>query len=298
MTKPVRMRPPQRQPQRQPLSRRAFLKLSAAGAVGWGFRPAWAAAPLAGPRLAATLRVPFPHTYCADPDVLLARPPAGFDLLLVPAYIAAGLIQRALLQPLAGPPGRAHDPEGAYTVPYRLAVSAVVHPAGAAPDNPWQASVAWPAHGRLVLGAALQRRGFSPNDTHAGHLAQAGADVWTLRPVLGTDPLAALHAGAASAAFLPVPFSPEGDLELDEGLAATLPPWGRVLIEYDWVLPAKAPDVEAALAFLSGLPPVLVAPSVLADWRPVPLAPLPSRAQAQHTRLWADLTRARREAGS
>ncbi len=289
MDKPARPRPP--------LSRRGFLKLSAAGAVGWGLRPAWTGPP-AWPRLASTLRLPFPHTYLADPDALLAHPPAGFDLLLAPAYVAAGLIQRGLVQPLAGPPGRAHDPDGAYTVPYRLAVSAIVYPAGAGADDPWQAPLAWPAHGRLVLGAALQRRGFSPNDTHAGHLAQAGADLAALRPALSADPLASLYGGGVWAAFVPAPFSPEGALELDEGLAATPPPWGGMLIEYDWVLPTNAPDVEAALGFLAGLPPLLVAPSALgAGWQAAPLAPLPGRAQAQHRRLWADLTRERHDAG-
>ena len=281
-------------PRRSRLSRRAFLKLSAAGAAGWGLAPAWSAqaAALGAPRLAATLPVPFPHRYYPDPEALLAKHPAGFDLLLVPAYLAAGLIRRHTLQPLAGPRGRAHDPEGAYTLPYRYAASAILHPAGVAPSDPWQARLAWPAFGRLLFGAALQRQGYSPNDIHAGHLAQAGEDLAALGLAITADPLATLQAGTAPAAFMPVPLLDTGEFALDEGLEAALPPWGGVLIEYDWVIPANAPDPDAALAFLETLPPAPAKPSLPL----VPLAPLPDRAQAQHGRLWASLARPRRPA--
>jgi hypothetical protein len=274
------------------LSRRSFLKLSAAGAAGWGLAPSLSKP---APRLAATLPVAFAHQYFPNPEVFLSRLPAGFDLLLVPAYIAAGLIRRHKLQPLAGPLGRAHDPEGAYTLPYRYAVSAVLHQAGAAPADPWQSPTAWPSFSRLLLGAALQRRGYSPNDTHAGHLAQASQDVTALSPAITADPLAALQAGVNPAALLPVPLTEAGELEFDKGWGASLPPWGGMLLEYDWVMPLNAPDPETALAFVQALPPAAPLPAGLPF---VPLAPLPDRAQAQHTRLWADLTRVRREAGS
>ena len=277
------------------LNRRSFLKLSALGLAGWGLAPAQTLPPPPGlsPRLAATLPIPFPHHYVADPEILLTRLPAEVDLLLVPAYIAAGLIQRGRLLPLAGPPGRAHDPEGAYTLPYRCAASAVLHPAGRAPADPWQPALAWPSFGRLMLGAALQRRGHSPNDAHAGHVAQAGQDLAALRPSVLADPLAALRAGAVPAALLPVPLLSDGTFGLDEDLVAAVPPWGGVLIEYDWVLPTSAPDPALALAFLKTLPPALP-PN--AGPRLVPLAPLPERTQAQYAHLWTTLTRAQREA--
>ncbi len=271
MTEPLRQRPR--------LSRRAFLKLSAAGAAGWNLAPSLAAS--ATPRLAATLPVPFDHQYFPDPESLLARVPPGFDLLLVPAYVAAGLIRREHLLPLAGPHGRAHDPEGAYTVPYRYAVSAVLRPAGAASADPWQSPVAWPPFSRLLLGAALQRRGYSPNDAHAGHIAQAAKDLAALRPALTADPLAALHAGVAPAVMAPVLVTDTGTMELEEGVEAALPPWGGVLLEYDWVIPLNAPDPQAALAFVQVLPPVLATPPLPDGVRLVPLAPLTERAQIQ-----------------
>lgn len=278
----------------RPISRRSFLKLSAAGLAGWGLRPGWSAPPV--PRLAATLRLPFPHRLVANPETLLARLPAA-DLLLVPAYIAAGLIRRGWLQPLAGPAGRAHDPEGAYTIPYRYAISAVVHRAGDAPQEAWAEGVTWPAFSRLVMGAALQRRGYSPNDAHAGHLTLAAQDVLSLRPALTADPLAAVDSGSVSAAMALVPVSAEGQPDVPAGLSAVPPRWGGVLVEYDWVLPAGAADSEGARAFVAGLAPA--APPVFADGRRLPpLAPLPERSQALHTRLWADLTRARRAAGA
>jgi hypothetical protein len=278
------------------LSRRAFLKLSALGAAGWGMAPALSAP--AGPRIAATLRVPFEHQFFPNPEALLAKPPVGYDLLLVPAYVAAGLIRRGRLVPLSGPRGRAHDPEGAYTMPYRYAASAVVQRTGAALADPWDAGVAWPSFSRLLVGAALQRRGYSPNDAHAGHLAQAGRDLAALRPALTDDPLRALDVGTAIAAMATVPLTETGTFDLDEGLAAALPPWGGVLVEYDWVIPLNAPDPEAARSFVQALPPLLAAPPLPDGVRLVPLTPLTERAQAQHTRLWAEVAHLRRQAGS
>lgn len=276
----------------QPISRRAFLKLSAASLAGWGLTPTWTAPAL--PRLASTWPVPFDHRFIPNPDSLLARPLLGTDLLLVPAYIAAGLIGRGWAQRLAGPLGRAHDPEGAYTVPYQYAVSAMVHPIGAAPQDPWQAGVVWPAFSRLLLGAALQRRGYSPNDSHAGHVAQAGRDLLALRPVLTGDPLAAVQAGAVPAALAAVPVHEAGALAVSDGLAATLPPWGSVLVEYDWVLPVNAPDPDAARAFVA----TLAVPARPEGLRLLPLAPLAERAQTLHARLWGELARGRRENGA
>jgi spermidine/putrescine-binding protein len=275
----------------EPISRRAFLKLSGASLAGWSLRPALAT--LAAPVVAATLPLPFPHRYLPNPDTLLARLTAGVDLLLVPAHVAAGLIQQSRLLRLAGPGGRAHDPEGAYTVPYRFALAALAHRVGAAPDEPWQPSVAWPSFGRLLLGAALQRRGYSPNDPHAGHVAEAARDLLQRRPALAADPLAVLLAGDAVAAFAPVPVNANGEPELAEGLAAMLPPWGGVLLEYDWVVPVNAPDPEAARALVADLSSA-TAPTRPDGLRFPPLMPLPKRLQAQQAGLWAELTRARR----
>lgn len=278
-------------PNHRRLSRRAFLKLSAAGTAGWSLPPALAAPP--APRLASTLRVPFLHQFVPDPETLLAGVPLDLDLLLVPAYVAAGLIRRGWLLPLAGPRDRAHDPEGAFTVPYCHAVSATLQPVGAALTDPWQSSAAWPSHGRLLLGAALQRRGYSPNDAHAGHIAEAAQDLANLRPILTGDPLVALRSGAVPAALALVLVTEAGALIPPAGLAATLPPWGGVLLEYDWVIPLSAPDAAAAAAFVRAHPPRPTS-SHWPSLRLVPLTPLPERAQAQHTRLWAALRRVHR----
>jgi spermidine/putrescine-binding protein len=93
---------------------------------------------------------------------------------------------------------------------------------------------------------------------------------------------------------MPVPLLDTGEFELYEALEAALPPWGGVLIEYDWVIPANAPDPDAALAFLETLPPAPAKPSLPL----VPLAPLPDRTQAQHAHFWASLTRPRRSASA
>jgi hypothetical protein len=63
------------------------------------------------------------------------------------------------------------------------------------------------------------------------------------------------------------------------------------------VLPAGASDPDGARAYLAGLTPAVL-PIFAAGRRLPPLAPLPERSQALHTRLWADLTHSRREAGA
>lgn len=177
-----------------PLSRRAFLKLSGALSVA----ASWPAR--GGARLAATWPVPYPHYYFPNPEKLLAQNLARFDVLLLPAYAAAELIQANALQTLPGAPSRAHDPEGAFTQPYHYQIISL------------PLASAWPNHPRVVVGAALWARGYSPNDSHPGHLAQIEKDLLTRRPLVRPD-------------------------------AATL------VIEYDWVIPLNA-NREAALAFL------------------------------------------------
>lgn len=130
------------------MNRRAFLKLSA----GLGAALALPRFPL---RLASTLPLPFPHTFIANPDTALDL--RAWDALLVPAYRAAEWIQHGQLQPLAGPPGRAHDPEGAFTRPHQFRIHRTIQSQ-------------WP---RLAIGLALQNLGHSPNDWHTGHVAQA-----------------------------------------------------------------------------------------------------------------------------
>ena len=130
------------------MNRRPFLKLG----VVLGAALALPRFPL---RLASALPLPFPHTFISNPDAALDL--RDWDALLVPAYRAAEWIGRGTLAPLAGPPGRAHDPEGAFTHPYQFRIHQ-------------SAPLDWP---RLAVGLALQHLGHSPNDTHLGHVAQA-----------------------------------------------------------------------------------------------------------------------------
>jgi hypothetical protein len=181
-----------------PLDRRAFLKLG--GALG--LATAFALPPASKVRIASAWPLPFPHRCFPNPDHLLAQDLSRFDLLVIPAYAAAELIQRGALCALPGSPGRAHDPEGTFTQPCHYDVRAL------------PLASAWPDHPRLVVGAALWARGYSPNDSHPGHLAQIEPDLLARR------------------------------LPAREGAAA-------LLIEYDWVIPLNA-NREAALAFLRG----------------------------------------------
>ena len=270
------------------LTRRTFFQVGAAfGAAGF-VRPNRALA--AGPRIAACLPLPFAHTRFSDIQSLLSAPLAAFDLLLLPAYAAAGLIARRALLPLGGPAGRAHDPDGAFSIPHSYHVAALLgaRQAPASLDDLWQAAsqTLWPSDARLLIGAALQRRGYSPNDTHPGHLAQVQADLAARKPRLARDPAAALSARQGRLAYALLPVGAIPDL--------TLPIEGSPLVEFDWVIPAGANAADAALVFLQNLqPPEL---SALPDFgrRLIPLAPLPPAARAQHAEIWAELTRASR----
>lgn len=278
---------------RRCLSRREFLKGGVAGAAALCFNP-WArwfgGGPL--PQIASTLSLAYPHHYFADPDTLPPDAWPACDVLLLPAYAAARLIARGELRHLRGEVspflGRPHDPEGAYTLPHGVAFAVLAAPAAqaAAPRSLaelWQAGAVWPDSARLALGAALMRRGYSPNDTHPGHLAQCERDLQALRPRLSPDPAAAVRQGAAALA-LTVAFGPA----LPGGLQAALPAEGALCSEYDWVIPRRATRVGAALAFLRGQMAAASHPAVWAARR-VPLAPLPAEARAQHAGIWARL---------
>jgi hypothetical protein len=270
-------------PVRPPLSRRSFLKVSAAlgASLGWPAASAFAEprSPGAGfaaeaPKIAAAL--PLPGAVHLPVGAWPERPPAGFDLLLVPAHKAAAYIRLGRLLPLPGPRGRAHDPDGAFTWPYafqvaalsRLAPGRAAHWAAA-----WQSPSPWPLDSRLVIGAALLRRGYSPNDAHAGHLAEVEADLLDLAPRLAAS-------AAPSLAF--------GWVDLAAVSARALPLEGTPLVEYDWVIPRGAPDPAGAQAYATRLPP-----AVLPAGRPsvplIPLMPLPPRAAAHHAALWRQL---------
>jgi len=267
------------------INRRAFLKLSAA--VG-------AASLTPAPRLsiASTLPLPFPHQFFPNAESLLSLRLTAFDLLLVPAYAAADLIRRSALHIIPGQPGRARDPEGAFTIPYTRAVGALIYQ-GAPPtslDDLWTRDALWPDAPRLVIGAALLRRGYSLNDTHPGHLAQAEEDLLRLGPRLVRDPVAGLRSGLTSLALAAV----SARIAAAEPGGVFFPPEGAALIEYDWAIPLGAPHPEAALSFVTAMAhaPRFIAKhpcGTLHAPRLTPLTPLPAAALAQRAGIWARL---------
>ena len=280
-----------------PLHRRTFLKLSAAGAA---LGAAAYLKPVGGLAVASTLPLPFPHRHFPDAETLLTRRLDAFDLLLVPAYAAVELICRNALRLIPGPPGRAHDPDGAYTIPYLTAVSALLY-RGAPPrslDDLWRADALWSDSSRLVIGAALLRRGYSPNDTHSGHLAQIEKDLLDLRPRLVPDPAAGLRSGLGRFALAPVPAAldlpPVGAVsEGSGGWGVMAPPEGAVLIEYDWVIPLGANNSEAALSFIANLQSAIPGSqsAIRIPHSAIPFIPIPPAALAQRAQIWVRVKR-------
>jgi len=272
------------------MHRRTFLKLGVAlGAAVNLPRPR-----LNAPAIASTLPLPISHTYFADVEALLATRLSNFDALLVPAHAAAELIWRRALQRLPGPPGRAHDPDGAFTIPYATTIAGLVY-RGAPPQSLadlWRGEALWPDSARLVIGAALLRRGYPLNDTHPGRLAQIEKDLLALRPRLARDPLAALRAGRAPLALALIPLSPEAQQSGEglgvrgSGVGVFFPPEGAALVEHDWVIPLNARQPQAALDLICAGPRfTLDAPRF--TFPLIPLTPLPHAALAQREAIWS-----------
>jgi hypothetical protein len=266
-------------------SRRAFLK-AAAGAAGLCCLAGLPAE--RGLRLVSARPLPYPHHFLSDPDAPLEAWLAA-DALLLPACAAARLIAAGEALELRGEvptrPGRPHDPDGAFTLPQGVAFAALV--AFSLPGAPslaelWQAGAVWPDSARLALGAALMRRGYCPNDTHPGHLAECERDLLSLRPRLALDPVSAVRQGGGLAlAWVEGPALPGG-------LQAALPLEGALFSEYDWVIPRRSARAGRALAFLrSQRAQASAAPRAWLSARAVPLAPLTPEARARLRALWA-----------
>jgi len=257
-------------------SRRAFLQaaglLTAASLVGTPGRPGPSQAsagqrPAAGSlRIASALPLSFPHNYAPNLASWPSRALNAYDLVLAPAYAAAAFIARGAAGRQVGPKGRAHDPDGAYTVPFAYRVATVVRAdrmAGAAWGRLWTTpGASWPDEQRLALGAALMHQGYSPNDRHPGRVAQAQADLLALRPAMSS----LMTLGGADAGVALALLHPEE--------AARLPNLEEkaLLLEYDWVIPAGARRAAAAAEFVAALTPAL--PPGLPGVRLIPLMPL------------------------
>ncbi len=279
-------------------SRRSFLKLGAAAIAAALVAPSldWLARSPGVPPQSAQSAAPRPsYAYVAVPESLLSRRLDGVDVALVPAEAAARLIQGGRLQLLDGPAGRAHDPEGRYTIPHAYRVAAVRYPDEAAAPNVtswaglWQASerAVWPASGRVLVGAALLRRGFSPNETHPGRLAAAAHDLAQLRPRLAPPETEPSDSWPRRPGALAVVLADPALIGQANGLR--LPAEGTLLIEYDWVITAGAARVEMARRWLEPYRASAPLPPFDLPARPIPLMPLPAAARAQHAEIWAAL---------
>ncbi|MCS6910396.1 MAG: hypothetical protein NZM11_07490 [Anaerolineales bacterium] len=264
------------------VSRRAFLALGlVAAATLTALPPATKARLKFGLRVAAALPTRLTRRVFADADALAAQA-ESFDLLLLPAYVAAGLIRAGQVQRLSGPPGRAHDPDGAFTVPHSLQFTALFY-RGAAPehislDHLFQPGALWPNYPRLMIALALLRRGYLPNDEEPPHLLQVEDDLRHARPVLVTDPLRALQAGRGRVAL--------GLLDVGRLPGARLPEEGVLTLEYDWVIPRCSSDPAAAEAF------VRAQPIPFRLQLPAPahtLGPLSPDARRRYAALWSRL---------
>lgn len=176
---------------------------------------------------------------------------AARGALLVTAELAARLIQQGRLAHLAGPPGRAHDPEGAFTTPAGISVLTVtgadrlrdmLRPGGL-----------WPDDARTSIAAALLALGHSPNSHSAGELAQAERALRQAQPDFVTDPARDARTVLGARALV---WRDLGAAQpLDAGLA----------VEWDWVILADAPDAASAEDFIR------------AQRRPVPAFPAYTR---------------------
>lgn len=185
----------------------------------------------------------------ASPELLQLGVKHG--ALLVTAELAARLIHQGRLAHLAGPPGRSHDPDGAFTTPAGISVLTVsgadrlrdmLRPGGL-----------WPADARTAVAAALLALGYSPNSESAEALAQAERALVRAQPHLVADPAqdARTALGARSLIWRDLG-APQ---PLDAGLA----------VEWDWVILADAVDPAAAEDFIR------------AQRRPVPAFPAYAR---------------------
>jgi hypothetical protein len=228
----------------RPLSRRAFLKLTAACGAAVSFR--LPAEPL---NIGAAWPAPGTRHYHPNPTALLE---VAFDLLLVPAYIAGAIIAQGRAAPLpTRAPQRAHDPDGAFTKPYFYGLAVWV--AQGAPPTTAHAlatrRVLGPDFPRLWLAATLPWVGHAPNTRHPGHCAEAERLIQRIQPVITADPLGGLRAGRGDVALAILPAF--GSDALPPGLGCCPAPAQPIALEYDWLIPRNAPRRAAAQAWLA-----------------------------------------------
>lgn len=198
------------------ISRRAFLK---AGAVFGGVATAAA----------------FGYGRLTADDRRVARDGRQLGALLVPADHAAWLIKTGALAHLAGTPGRSHDPEGQFTVPFRLNGLSLRLPGGEPTLRRLEnANAWWPSDARSMVAAALLATGHSPNATDHPALRRGERWLQLARPRVDAPP-----AGAVMLEWLSV-----------DSPAFNAPVEGLIVSEWDWVILAHAPAPYLAEDFI------------------------------------------------
>ncbi|HRF46852.1 MAG TPA: hypothetical protein PLC98_04430 [Anaerolineales bacterium] len=206
------------------ISRRAFLKTGAllGGAV----------------TAAAVLGDAFGWGRLLGDDLALAQVGARLGAVLVPADHVSWLIRSGALAHLPGAPGRAHDPEGRWSTPFRLRALTIHEPGAKRPPTlrGLGPTALWPADARTATAAALLALDRSPNAADSDALA--AAERWLRR----AQPHIANPTGRADRPTIAwQDFAAPGFQALREGLLVT---------EWDWVILAHAPEPHRAEDFI------------------------------------------------
>ncbi len=131
------------------------------------------------------------------------------------------------------------------------------------------------------------RRGYSPNDSHPGHLIQAADDLKVLRPRIVPEATQRYNDLRRTEKSLSLVLADPADLGQANGLR--LPAPATMLVEYDWVITGGPAQVGAARQFIDGLRPMGQSLRDELPVRLIPLMPLPPSAQVQHDEIWATL---------
>lgn len=209
------------------ISRREFLK---AGAV------------LGGALTAAAIGNALGWGRLAFDDLELARAGARLGAMLVPADHTGWLIRTGALAHLPGTPGRAHDPEGRWSSPYRLRALTIQQTGSSQPPTLSRlgATTLWPADARTAAAAALLALGRSPNAADADTLAEAERWLRSARPQIASR---SIWADRPTVIWQDV--TTPGFQALREGLLVT---------EWDWVILAHAPEPHRAEDFIRQQP--------------------------------------------
>jgi spermidine/putrescine-binding protein len=201
---------------------------------------------------------------------------ANYDIVQPSDYIIAPMIRQGMLQPLdkSRLPALANfnpdfldkefDPGNEYTIPYQAGTYAIAVNTDAVETIPTSWADLWNAEyaGRLtflddarsVIGLTLLTLGYDLNSTDPAELAEAKTRLSELVPNIklfeSDNPKAALIGGDVDLGMV---WTGEAFLANRENPAIQYiyPDEGAILWQDNWAIPANAPHVDAALAFMN-----------------------------------------------